>query len=69
MEGSEGFKARIEAFRRRHLAVQSDAAPPFFLIAAPVNLVKDREQSEDVISRCNRTRHRRSSSSPRPSTW
>jgi hypothetical protein len=44
MEGSEGFKARIEAFRRHHLEAQPNVIPPFFLITAPVNLVKDHQQ-------------------------
>ncbi|HWL06442.1 MAG TPA: AAA family ATPase [Xanthobacteraceae bacterium] len=38
LEGSEGFKARIEAFRRRHQVTRAD----FFLITAPLNMVAER---------------------------
>jgi hypothetical protein len=40
LEGAEGFKARIEAFRMRHLAEQAEAVP-FFLMAARIDLIKD----------------------------
>ncbi|TIL49094.1 AAA family ATPase [Mesorhizobium sp.] len=43
LEGQEGFKARVEAFRRRHLA--GNAGPvPFWLMVTPLNLAKDQEQ-------------------------
>jgi hypothetical protein len=38
-EGAEGFKARAEAFRRRHGL--ENAAPPFHLTEAAMDLVKD----------------------------
>jgi hypothetical protein len=39
-EGQSGIKARIEAFRQRHLAEQSDA-PPFYLQPVTIDLVKE----------------------------
>jgi hypothetical protein len=41
LEGGEGFKARIEAFRQRCLSEQASDIP-FYLISASVNFVKDR---------------------------
>ena len=38
-EGMEGFRARIEAFRREHLS--DDADPPFYLMAEKVDLIAD----------------------------
>jgi hypothetical protein len=40
LEGGEGFKARIEAFRQRHLTEQAGEVP-FYLLSASINLVKD----------------------------
>ena len=40
LEGAEGFKARIEAFRLRRLAEQAQGVQ-FFLVVAPVALVAD----------------------------
>ncbi len=37
-EGAHGFRARIEAFRQRHLAEQAEGIP-FFLIPATIDLV------------------------------
>jgi RecA-family ATPase len=42
LEGGEGFKARVEAFRIEHLA-EEPAAVPFFLVTTPVSLTADRE--------------------------
>jgi hypothetical protein len=39
-EGGFGFSARIEAFRRHHLADALDATPKFFLQPLTLNLVK-----------------------------
>lgn len=43
LEGAPGFMRRIEAFRREKFAKDAGADPPFFLMAAPLNLVADRE--------------------------
>ncbi|RWN58464.1 AAA family ATPase [Mesorhizobium sp.] len=43
LEGQEGFKARVEAFRRRHLADHAEPVP-FWLMVTPLNLAKDQEQ-------------------------
>jgi hypothetical protein len=40
LEGGKGFEARIEAFRQRFLPQDADPVP-FYLLSAPVNLVKD----------------------------
>src|SRR4029077_3791236 len=40
LEGSHGFKARIEAFRQRCLPEEPDLVP-FYLIADALNLVKE----------------------------
>src|SRR5262245_65319399 len=40
LEGDRGFKARAEAFRRRHLAGHR-AAVPFYAIPTRLNLVAD----------------------------
>jgi AAA domain len=39
MEGADGFRARVEAFRQTHLCGKRDV--PFYLISAPVALVAD----------------------------
>lgn len=41
-EGMEGFRARVEAFRREHLS--DDASPPFYLMAEKVDLVADHQE-------------------------
>jgi hypothetical protein len=41
LEGAEGFRRRVEAFRQSKLA--GDANPPFFLMATPLKLIADRE--------------------------
>jgi AAA domain len=40
LEGAEGFRARVEAFRQRKMAENSSNAP-FYLVASPLALVKD----------------------------
>jgi hypothetical protein len=40
LEGAEGFRKRIEAFRQAKLA-EGDASPPFYLMTAPLGLVQD----------------------------
>jgi hypothetical protein len=45
-EGSYGFKARIEAFRQRHLSPNDD--PPLFMIAEQPRFGADRAASDDV---------------------
>ena len=42
LEGAQGFKGRIEAFRTEKLA-EAEGDPPFYLMAAPLNLVADNE--------------------------
>ena len=44
LEGAQGFKRRVEAFRQAKLAESADAAPPFFLMATPLSLVADQAQ-------------------------
>jgi RecA-family ATPase len=39
-EGGKGFGGRVEAFRRHHQLAAGQSAP-FFLVPAPINLVKD----------------------------
>jgi hypothetical protein len=39
LEGAEGFRARVEAFRREKLS--EDASPPFHLMASSLSLVAD----------------------------
>src|SRR5262249_51452570 len=41
LEGAEGFRARIEAFRRAKMAADAREVP-FFLVAAPMALTADR---------------------------
>jgi hypothetical protein len=41
LEGAEGFRKRIEAFRLAKLAEGGDAAPPFYLMTVPLGLVAD----------------------------
>ena len=41
-EGQQGFRARIEAFRQRHLSEES-ANVPFYLIPAALDLIAERE--------------------------
>lgn len=40
MEGASGYGARLEAFRQRHLT-ESEISIPFYLVAAPMILVRD----------------------------
>lgn len=49
LEGSEGFKARIEAFRLKFLEEREEPVP-FFLIDAPIDLVKDQLELIKAIS-------------------
>jgi hypothetical protein len=41
LEGAQGFKLRIEAFRQAKLSEADPGAPPFYLMAASLNLVRD----------------------------
>jgi hypothetical protein len=50
LEGGEGFKARIEAFRQERLAEEHDP-PPFYLIADAINLVKEHGTLIECIQR------------------
>jgi RecA-family ATPase len=40
LEGAQGFRARVEAFRREKLSGET-SEPPFHLMASPLNLVAD----------------------------
>jgi RecA-family ATPase len=44
LEGAQGFKNRIEAFRQDKLAAGAAADPPFYLMATPLSLVADHKQ-------------------------
>ncbi|MCH7888327.1 MAG: AAA family ATPase [Proteobacteria bacterium] len=48
-EGANGFRARVEAFRQRHLAEQTDNVP-FYLIPATLDLVGDAAELIDQIN-------------------
>jgi hypothetical protein len=48
LEGAEGFNARAEAFRARHLSEDADPVP-FYVVATPVNLVADHEALVECI--------------------
>ena len=43
LEGVQGFKNRIEAFRRARMAEADDGNPPFYLMATPLSLVRDQK--------------------------
>jgi hypothetical protein len=43
LEGAQGFRNRIEAFRQARLSEEFVDSPPFFLMAASLSLVADRE--------------------------
>jgi AAA domain len=43
LEGAEGFRARVEAFRQRFMSETPDTVP-FYLIADQLNLVKDQAE-------------------------
>jgi AAA domain len=43
LEGPAGFRARVEAWRQRHLTEQHDRVP-FYLLDVPVDLVADRDK-------------------------
>ena len=43
LEGAHGFRNRIEAFRQAKLSEADGGDPPFFLMAASLSLVADRE--------------------------
>jgi hypothetical protein len=48
LEGSQGFRARIEAFRQHFLSEDPDSVP-FYLITDALNLVKDHPELIDCI--------------------
>ncbi len=43
LEGVQGFKNRIEAFRRARMTEADDGNPPFYLMATPLSLVRDQK--------------------------
>ena len=44
LEGAQGFKKRIEAFRQAKLAEADSRSPPFYLMSTPLSLVADAAQ-------------------------
>jgi hypothetical protein len=40
LEGAHGFSARVEAFRQKNLT-EDDVSPPFYIMAASLNLIAD----------------------------
>jgi AAA domain len=51
LEGAQGFKLRIEAFRQAKLGKGDSPAPPFYLMATPLGLVRDHKAFIDDIRR------------------
>lgn len=43
LEGAQGFRNRIEAFRQTKMSETDDGDPPFYLMATPLNLVRDQK--------------------------
>jgi hypothetical protein len=43
LEGAQGFKNRIEAFRRAKMSEADNSDPPFYLLATPFSLVRDQK--------------------------
>jgi AAA domain len=43
LEGAQGFRNRVEAFRQAKLSEADSGSPPFYLMAASLSLVSDRE--------------------------
>jgi AAA domain len=50
LEGAQGFKNRVEAFRLVKLTEAGDVAPPFFMMASSLSLVADQQQFVTEIS-------------------
>ena len=48
LEGGHGFRARVEAWRRRHLGEHRECVP-FYLLDLPVDLVADRDRLIQTI--------------------
>ena len=48
LEGAQGFRARVEAFRREKLAANA-SSPPFHLMASALNLVADQAAFLDAL--------------------
>lgn len=56
LEGSEGFKARVQAFRQQHLADHEQEAVPFYLVIASIDLIKDhRDLIESIGAQIGKT--------------
>jgi hypothetical protein len=43
LEGAQGFRNRIEAFRRAKMSETDDDDPPFYLMATPLSLFRDQK--------------------------
>jgi hypothetical protein len=51
LEGAQGHKNRIEAFRRGKMSEAADSDPPFYLMSTPLSLVRDHKAFIADISR------------------
>jgi AAA domain len=51
LEGAQGHKNRIEAFRRGKISRAADSDPPFYLMATPLSLVRDQKAFTTDIGR------------------
>src|SRR5271163_3148112 len=51
LEGAQGFKNRIEAFRLSKLSEADSGAPPFYLMSASLSLVQDCKAFVEEVSK------------------
>jgi hypothetical protein len=51
LEGAQGFKLRIEAFRQEKVSKADPGAPPFYLMPASLSLVRDHKRFIEDIRR------------------
>jgi hypothetical protein len=51
LEGAQGHKNRIEAFRRGKMSEAADSDPPFYLMSTPLSLVRDHKAFVADISK------------------
>ena len=71
LEGAQGFKNRIEAFRQAKMSEADGGDPPFYLMATPLSLVRDqkafivRYQQATWRSEARRGLHRHPQPQPR----
>lgn len=50
LEGTEGFRRRIEAFRRKHAAALVGKSMPFYIVPATLDLITERDELEQAIT-------------------